>query len=260
MKDLSFFLLKNYFGSKIRRGRRSFCSGETSTSTLNQKFPAADDPWTAAAPSPVIGDACKTPPTLEEMILRLEFEERMAAARTAVPAGDQCARPRMSCSCVDSSDDVLRSARNALNRYPGRFSLDGKDAMYRSSFSGRTGQRKGMNRVRFGTESENAPFLPPVVAGESVVWCKPGVVAKLMGLEAVPVPTQSKLSRKEKMGSAIKRQNLRKRAERVQEMERRLGLMDAKRGTMGGSGYCVMKPINVELAQDGDGWPDLCFR
>ncbi|KAF3534843.1 hypothetical protein DY000_02038446 [Brassica cretica] len=48
-------------------------------------------------------------------------------------------------SCVNSSD-ILRSARNALNQYP-RFSLDGKDAMYRSSFQCQLGASADVTRL-----------------------------------------------------------------------------------------------------------------
>uniref|UniRef100_J3KYG8 DUF3741 domain-containing protein n=2 Tax=Oryza brachyantha TaxID=4533 RepID=J3KYG8_ORYBR len=38
--------------------------------------------------------------------------------------------------------------------------------------------------------------MPATVAGESVVWCKPGVVAKLMGLDAVPVPVRGAVAQR----------------------------------------------------------------
>lgn len=209
MKDLSFFLLKNAFSSKMKKGFRSSCNGDDSTSTANQQ---------GSLPPIVIGSPNythhereeKSQPTLEDMILQLELEER--AARVL----DGEVRHRR--SCVNSSD-ILRSARNALNQYP-RFSLDGKDAMYRSSFrinnmipstamsttnQGRmmrkglliqhnnndnddTGMELGIGRRRRSNFRHDK--LPSSIAGERVVWCKPGVVGKLMGLDAIPIPVR----------------------------------------------------------------------
>jgi hypothetical protein len=148
------------------------------------------------------------------MILQLDLEEEAAASRKA-----RCM------SCVDSSDHyVLRSARDALSHYP-RFSLDGRDAMCRASFSSYHDAAMGLDgrvlrdgrivptdrndrrasvccaaacvghcRARgcgvegYEMDLERTLRMPATVAGESVVWCKPGVVAKLMGLDSVPVP------------------------------------------------------------------------
>jgi hypothetical protein len=69
---------------------------------------------------------------------------------------------------------------------------------------------------------------------------------------------------KETLASIIKRQNLRRRAER-HEIERRLaGDVSAFDGIKRGRssmpscskpGYCVTKPVAVEPANDGGGWP-----
>lgn len=187
MKDLSFFLLKNAFGSKMKKGFRSSCTGDDSTSTANQQ---------SSLPPIMIGSPSynhhereeKSQPTLEEMILQLELEER--AARVL----DGEVRHRR--SCVNSSD-ILRSARNALNQYP-RFSLDGKDAMYRSSFRNNmvpsTAMSTNQGRVELGVVGRRSNYrhdkLPSTIAGERVVWCKPGVVGKLMGLDAIPIPVR----------------------------------------------------------------------
>ncbi|XP_021816734.1 uncharacterized protein LOC110759032 [Prunus avium] len=206
-------------------------------------------------------------PTLEEMILRLDLEEEIAARSKYSKLKDynknKYYKGRM--SCVNNSD-ILRSARNALNQYP-RFSLDGKDAMYRSSFrnslaAGAGGGRKSdvcCSRPRSdcrgrlsgkvalyedddndtSSSSYNKPSrlpLPATLAGESVVWCKPGVVAKLMGLEAMPLPVPLRHigggngnGKDQKLGIInvmnMKRRNLmiRKRAqERHDEMQTRL--------------------------------------
>ncbi|KAK2993600.1 hypothetical protein RJ640_030907 [Escallonia rubra] len=264
MKDLSFFLLKNSFGAKMRKGFKNFCNGDSSTSTLNQQKTDQGDS------SPYLDDSTlrESQPTLEEMILQLDLEEKMARRAKLDDYGE--IQHRM--SSVNSSD-ILRSARNALNQYP-RFSLDGKDAMYRSSFRNLapvcTGGRKsacgnhGLKRVfykdGFDSELEKMQCLPATLAGECVVWRKPGVVAKLMGLEAVPSP----ISSKERLSSIIRKQKLRRRAER-HEMERRHVLNTngdrggIKRGMAMGScsatGYCVMKPIAVELPNDEAAWP-----
>ncbi|KAI3800095.1 hypothetical protein L1987_35403 [Smallanthus sonchifolius] len=194
MKDLSFFLLKNSLAFKMKKGFKNLCTGDASTSTLNQQ------------------NSPDHQPTLEEMIMQLDLEEKMAAR----PSLDH----RM--SCVNSSD-ILRSARNALNQYP-RFSLDGKDAMYRSSF--RNGNRSFLH-------------LPTKVGGERVIWCKPGVVGKLMGLEAMPIPVRLK----HKMNSCL----VRKRNLMRQEIERR------------NHGSCSRyKPVAVKnkiTSTDEVGWP-----
>ncbi|CAK9187326.1 unnamed protein product [Ilex paraguariensis] len=152
-------------------------------------------------------------PTLEDMILQLELEEKMARK---AKLDDEYGEFQSRMSCVNSSD-ILRTARNALNQYP-RFSLDGKDAMYRSSFrtsapNGRKSiccNREFRNRTckdGLNSEHQNSLCLPRTLAGESIVWCKPGVVAKLMGLEAMPIPPNRNLSR-ERLNSIIKKKIL----------------------------------------------------
>ncbi|XP_022135499.1 uncharacterized protein LOC111007440 [Momordica charantia] len=255
MKELSFFLFKNSLAAKMRKGIRTFCNGDGSTSTLNQHKANQDH-------FPISPDVrCrKNPPTLEEMILQLELEEE-TARRAKLYNYDEM-RGRM--SCVNNSD-ILRSARNALNQYP-RFSLDGKDAMYRSSFrnldaAGRKSvcceyALKGrIHENEFNLTLETALRLPSTIAGESVVWRKPGVVAKLMGLEAIPMPVNAK-GGKAKLSSILKRHNLRRRAKR-HEKERRFGMdYPGSDGTITGrlsscssnNGCYVVKPIATESA------------
>ncbi|OMO62242.1 hypothetical protein CCACVL1_22940 [Corchorus capsularis] len=291
MKDLSFFLLKNSIGAKMKKGIRNFCNGDGSTSTLNQHHDQQQPPEMAVTPPSVVASNANSmtqspPTTLEEMILRLELEEELARkAKLNEFNGFRAGRM----SCVNNSD-ILRSARNALNQYP-RFSLDGKDAMYRSSFrnseivnGGRKsvccdqGVRERYCKIEFESRFGKSICLPSTVGGESVIWCKPGVVAKLMGLESVPVLVSSSGSkhgenRKQKLSSLIKRQNLRRRAER-HEIERRLAMEMSnnyedlrlrrssaeKMGSCSKAGYCVMKPVVVEPAQHGDGgWPTRRF-
>lgn len=223
MKDLSFFLLKNSLASKMRRGIRSFCNGDASTSTLDQNKTTPDHGDSSIISSTTLGES---PSTLEEMILQLELEEEIARKAKL----QECGEMQRRMSCVNNSD-ILRTARNALNQYP-RFSLDGKDAMYRSSFQNLDPGRKSICCSRrlvrgrcYTDECEPKPdkkttsSLPSTLAGESVLWCKPGVVAKLMGLEFMPVPVRSN-TRRDKLNSMVSRQNLRTRAPR-QEMERR---------------------------------------
>ncbi|KAF8661591.1 hypothetical protein HU200_057013 [Digitaria exilis] len=155
------------------------------------------------------------------MILQLDLEEE-AARKARRATGDRGREeegwfPPRRMSCVDGgggpADHVLRSARDALSQYP-RFSLDGRDAMYRASFSGfyngvgrdATAARAsaaccaGGGVVGYEMDLERTLRMPATVAGESVVWCKPGVVAKLMGLDAVPVPVGGGLRRRNKAG------------------------------------------------------------
>ncbi|KAL3719715.1 hypothetical protein ACJRO7_004661 [Eucalyptus globulus] len=251
MKDLSFFLLKNYLGAKMKKSVGTFCHGDTSTSILSQgrnDRPAPKEPLIIGSPSLVGGDGH----TLEEMILQLELEEEIAR-RAKLDA------PQRRMSCVNNSD-ILRCARNALNQYP-RFSLDGKDAMYRSSFrnsecpEGRLPARRSVccdwdlgggprDRSRNDARYDRPSLLPPILAGERVIWCKPGVVAKLMGLEAMPVPVRRKAS-KEKLSF------MRRREERQISTDLKHDGDEICRRIRGGScsktsGYCVMKPIAVE--------------
>ncbi|CAA7398286.1 unnamed protein product [Spirodela intermedia] len=209
MKDLSLFLLKNSLSSKLKKGIRNFCSGAASTTTLEQQGTAA----ATEEEEEEQGEVVEPPMTLEQMIRRLEMEE--AAARRAKVAAeeeeDRQRRRRM--SCVNSSD-VLRSARRALDQYP-RFSLDGRDAMYRSSFLA------GGERRRF------AGGGTAVVAGERVLWCEPGIVAKLMGLEAVPVPVPPPpppvagwRGRRRPSAAAARKESLRRTGRRELEKER----------------------------------------
>lgn len=248
----------------MKKGIRTFCNGDDSTSTLNQHNKANHgDSSNMVTQSPVgspynlhVNANPGQSPTLEEMILQLELEEEIAR-KAKLHDCNYRIHGRM--SCVNNSD-ILRSARNALNHYP-RFSLDGKDAMYRSSFRNLASIEKAAGRksIRSCDHGLNKTWssLPPTLAGESVLWCKPGVVAKLMGLEAMPVPLSSR-DGKEKLSSIVKRQNLRRRAER-HEIERRLamdihvnGCDGTKRGRMAScsrsstTGYCVMKPVAVE--------------
>lgn len=253
MKDFSFFLLKNAFGSKMKKGIRTFCTGDGSTSILHQ------GPM-AALPADLPEPEQEHSPTLEEMILQLELEEEIARAQK-----EDRYRRRM--SSVNSSD-ILRSAQNALNQYP-RFSLDGRDAMYRSSFRN-SGQQKAIRPGRrsvcgpadfsynhgIGTRicGERLPEKVPPLE-ESVVWCKPGVVAKLMGLEVMPVPV-AKSCRIKKQDtnprSSIIGENFWRRAER-HELERKIAASRRERSNLGScsrNGYCVMKPVAAEPITD----------
>lgn len=195
MKDLSLFLVKNSFGVKMKKGLKNMCNGESSTSIL--------DPQQTQR---------QRQPTLEEMIVQLEMEEKMGRKV------DGMIPHRMSCV---SSCDILRSARNALNQYP-RFSLDGKDAMYRSSF----------RNYELEVERRGGRRLPSVVGGESVIWCKPGVVGRLMGLDAMPIPLNTNY-RRDRL-SAIINQHTHTRRRRVV-------------GSCSRPGYCVVNPPNTRF-------------
>ncbi|XP_039129209.1 LOW QUALITY PROTEIN: uncharacterized protein LOC120265394 [Dioscorea cayenensis subsp. rotundata] len=255
MKDLSLFLLKNSLASKMKRGIRSFCNGSGSTSTLDQKKNDCD--VSCIANDSYVDD---NPLTLEEMILQLDLEEE-AARRAKIDDYSELNR-RM--SCVNNSD-ILRSARNAaMNQYP-RFSLDGRDAMYRSSFRNYGCVKPGRRSVCCSS-STGGGYLnncyevnfdgniayPPTVAGESVVWCKPGVVAKLMGLDAVPVPVPvpARPGRSRVKAGAFnsRKENLRRMGRHELEKERLLMNMNGCKGSSNykTGRYCVMKPINVE--------------
>lgn len=242
----------------MKKGCRNLCNGETSTSTLDQQRGGGSSTCMAnEEPQPPLVNCSRSReshPTLEEMILQLEMEENTAKTGFV--------QHRM--SCVNSSD-ILKSARNALNQYP-RFSLDGKDAMYRSSFTNLAPirARKLDDNRNEGKEEKSRRRLCGVVGGESVIWCKPGIVAKLMGLDAMPIPLNSSYYRRERLNAIIKRQNLRKRVERHEFMERRRRTTthNTRRGgrleSCSRTGYCVMNKPVVELDNipNGEvGWP-----
>ncbi|CAA7025375.1 unnamed protein product [Microthlaspi erraticum] len=281
MKDLSFFFLKKYSLASRMRGRGSragfgsSCGGDGSTSTLNQHQKIDMEPENI----PFGGGS---PKTLEEMIVQLEVEEdivRRARLRESYYGAynncddddvddDTLYHQPVRMSCVNSSD-ILRSARNALNQYP-RFSLDGKDAMYRSSFQCQLGAgadvvRHGGRRSNCGDErrprrssqmSLETKRLPKTVAGESVVWCKTGVVAKLMGLEIIPVTVKGKMG-KDKLGTLLKRERLRRR-DRTLDINARNGQINEASCSSGG--FNAMRPIKaVGSPSRVGGWPTLRF-
>ncbi|KAK7400607.1 hypothetical protein VNO78_11818 [Psophocarpus tetragonolobus] len=271
MKDMPFFLLKNSLGAKMKKSIKTFCNNNGSTSTLSQQNShnnnSSDFTSKVSSCSP---PSKQNSPTLEDLILQLELEEEMARK---VKFSEYSSGMRGRMSCVNNSD-ILRSARNALNQYP-RFSLDGRDAMYRSSFGNmEQGRRSVCSETSFVGENDldhnkGMCCLPPKLAGESVVWCKPGVVAKLMGLEAMPVPVGSKrCDNKEKLSAVVRKQNLRRRFERHNDFERKLLTMEmqqyqgyhnnntrrhTKNGCCSRNGYCVMKPIALETLAGGPG-------
>lgn len=281
MKDLSFLFLKNFMGSKMRRGFRNVCNDDNSTSTLNQKQPTSEAPSQQPSSSyymenDIISTLNAAPPrksvTLEEMILQLELEEEMARKeKAAINKHTEEMNFHRRMSCVNNSD-ILRSARNALNQYP-RFSLDGRDAMYRSSFRKHNLTPSAFDGLKLG----RLLHLPHSVGGENVIWCKPGVVPKLMGLEAMPLPISRLYSSKnncnkeskQKLCNAIRTQNLKRREknefDRRQQMRhamdsngccgRGVGGVGGGRHSTSSVGYGVMNPLAVEHVICGLGGP-----
>ncbi|QCD84386.1 hypothetical protein DEO72_LG2g4738 [Vigna unguiculata] len=271
MKDMPFFLLKNSLGAKMKKGIKTFCNNNGSTSTLNQQNSHSQGDLTSkvSSSSPFTK---QNSPTLEDLILQLELEEEMSRKAKLSEYGGM--RGRM--SCVNNSD-ILRSARNALNQYP-RFSLDGRDAMYRSSFGNMEGRRSVCSETSFAGDNDfdhkGMCCLPATLAGESVVWRKPGVVAKLMGLEAMPVPVSKKTyDNKEKLNEVVKRHSTRRKFER-RDLERKLLAMEmqqqgyhnirrhnnSKNGCCSKNGYCIMKPVALEALAGGPGsWRPLRY-
>ncbi|CAN8273854.1 unnamed protein product [Cochlearia groenlandica] len=274
MKDLSFFFLKKHSLAPRMRGGRgqrsgftSSCGGDGSTSTLNQHHHQNIEIGQSVTPenTPFGGGS---PRTLEEMILQLEVEEdivRRARLRESYYStydnrednddDDKFYHQPVRMSCVNSSD-ILRSARNALNQYP-RFSLDGKDAMYRSSFQYHLGSgadgHGGRRSARPSQTSLETNCLPQTVAGENVVWCKTGVVAKLMGLDMIPVPVKGKTG-KEKLGTLLKRERL--RSDRMLDISTRNGQTTSTSG-----GFNAMRRPNRSVGSPSrvGGWPTFRF-
>lgn len=236
MRDLSIFLLKISLAAKMRKGFRNFCNGDASTATLDQQ---KLDPYNLESNTQGERHA-----TLEEMIKQLDLEEKMARREKLDDDDDDDRVIPHRMSCVNSSD-ILRTARNALNQYP-RFSLDGKDSMYRSSFQNlASASRKSISRNHGSNiEAERTRRLPSKLAGERVIWCKPGAVAKLMGLEAMPIP--------------VKRQNIRRKTERHENFGN--DLRREIKGSCSRTGYCFMKPVAVELPNGELGWPIRRFH
>jgi len=255
----------------MKKGIKTFCNNNGSTSTLNQQNSHSQGDLTSkvSSSSPFTK---QNSPTLEDLILQLELEEEMSRKAKLSEYGGM--RGRM--SCVNNSD-ILRSARNALNQYP-RFSLDGRDAMYRSSFGNMEGRRSVCSETSFAGDNDfdhkGMCCLPATLAGESVVWRKPGVVAKLMGLEAMPVPVSRKIyDNKEKLNEVVKRHSTRRKFER-RDLERKLLAMEmqqqgyhnirrhnnSKNGCCSKNGYCIMKPVALEALAGGPGsWRPLRY-
>ncbi|MCI12815.1 hypothetical protein A2U01_0033922 [Trifolium medium] len=139
--------------------------------------------------------------------------------------------------------------------------------MYRSSFGTIEGRRSVCSERSLLEKNDLEPKVdekvmcfPPTVAGESVVWCKPGVVAKLMGLEAIPVPVRRKrCDSKDKMSSV----GLRRRSFERHDLERKLAMdmqgyrdhIVRRRNRSGfcsnNDGYCIMKPVSLEAMAGG---------
>lgn len=239
----------------MRKGFKQLCNVDGSTSTLNRR---------KMGQGYLDGDG---QPTLQEMLLQLELEE-VASKRATLDEYGECRRQM---SCVNSSD-IVQSARKALNQYP-RFSLDGKDAMCRSSFRNTfpvsTGARNSLSCIRgsskgfctngFEPEVQKFQGLPATIAGESVVWCRPGVVAKLMGLEAMPIPvlrhgrTDHGLSARVIKGQDMRR---RRRGGKLDENERTRFVLDTngccgiRRGVT--HSYRVMRPLRVEVERPNE--------
>jgi len=269
---MPFFLLKNSLGAKMRKGIRTFCNTDVSTSTLNQQNSTIGngignhsqvDITSSKVSSPFLqcdnSNSKQSTPTLEDLILQLEMEEEMARKEKL----NEYSGIRGRMSCVNNSD-ILRSARNALNQYP-RFSLDGRDSMYRSSFGTIEGRRSVCSEISLEPKlGENVMCFPPTVAGENVIWCKPGVVAKLMGLEAIPVSVGRKRSDKKERISSVdcRRQNIRRRSFERHDLERKLAMdMQGYRdhivrrrnrsGFCSKNEYCIMKPVSLEAMAGG---------
>lgn len=242
----------------MRKGFRNWCNGDDSTSTINRQRTEQGSAFAIGSPPCLYAETLReNQPTLEEMILQLELEEK-AARRAKLDQEYEEIRHRM--SCVNSSD-ILRSARNALNQYP-RFSLDGKDSMYRSSFQNNP-TRLGK---RFFPTTRQLP-MPATIGGEDVVWCRPGIVGKLMGLDAMPIP----IGRYRRgLTAAMKRQqHLRRKKDKEDEIEKARLVVDwggndgvgGRRGSCSRTGYCVMKPLRVDHLSDEDvGWPIRRFQ
>lgn len=142
--------------------------------------------------------------------------------------------------------------------------------MYRSSFRCQLGAsadvvRQGGRRSHCGDErrstrssqmSLETKRLPRTVAGESVVWCETGVVAKLMGLEMIPVPVKGKTG-KDKLGTLLKRERLRRR-DRTVDINGRNG--QTTEASCSSGGFNVMRPIGaVGSPSCLGGWPTLRF-
>lgn len=205
MKDLfSLFLLKKSMRKAI--GINTFCGGNDSTSTLNHQYKTVDNHKINTKMFPANERSSSSGLTLEEMIYKLDIEEENERKAYMIINKYNTQPGRF--SCVNNSDHILMSARNALNQYP-RFSLDGKDAMYRSNF------QNSDKKLDKSSQPRRIMQLPLTLGGEKVVWCTPGVVAKLMGLEAMPVPVNCS-NYKQKIK---KRHNFRRRASELADID-----------------------------------------
>ncbi|CAH8317731.1 unnamed protein product [Eruca vesicaria subsp. sativa] len=89
--------------------------------------------------------------------------------------------------------------------------------------------------------SLEAKRLPRTVAGESVVWCETGVVAKLMGLEIIPVPVKGKTG-KDKLGTLLKKERL-KRRDRMLDINSRIA--QSTEASCSSGGFNATRPIGA---------------
>ncbi|KAK7331954.1 hypothetical protein VNO80_28699 [Phaseolus coccineus] len=182
----------------MKKNIRTCCYTEGSTSTLNKQ----DDT------SKVNSLA------LQDLMLQFELQAKLS---------DDFSEMRQRISGVN--DYTLRSTRKALNEYP-RLSLDGgRDGMNRPSLGNIEGRRSACcdRRVKGELLQENNELESHSkfrfdegmsLEGESVVRCKPGVVARLMGLEAMPLPVSNiRSDSKEKIIAVFRIQNRRRKLE-----------------------------------------------
>ncbi|RDX57740.1 hypothetical protein CR513_62994, partial [Mucuna pruriens] len=185
MKGMPLFLLKNSLGET--KMKKTCCYSEGSTSTLNKQNNTIGN---SNQHCQVHLSSKVSSLTMHDVMMQFELESKLS---------DDFSGMRGRMSCVNDSN-ILRSTRKALNQYP-RLSLDGRDAMCRSTL-GNINERRSVccdRELRRGLLEENNDLLGSrfdkgmSMSGESVVWCKPGVVARLMGLEAIPLPIHSRI-------------------------------------------------------------------
>lgn len=108
--------------------------------------------------------------------------------------------------------------------------------------------------------------LPSSIAGERVVWCKPGVVGKLMGLDAIPIPVRkcgrlntlmTKREHHQPPPGCRWRREL-DEIEKTKMMGDWVGNGKEKevRGSCSRNGYCYLKPVR-EADPGESGWRQM---
>ncbi|MCD7452101.1 hypothetical protein HAX54_015018 [Datura stramonium] len=212
-------------GAKMRKGFKSFCNNDTSTSTLNYQTPAASarpvssSPYTMDTSTDLrlINERESQTTTLEEMLLQLDMEEKMAKLNEYGPPHH--VRHRMSCV---SSSDILRTTKERV---------------------------KSVSPILLMAKM---PCIGLLSGHVSFTKHKSCVCQKIKSITRIIIRS-----------AVIKRQSLRQKRRYEMENKRSRGRVVIGTGCNSGemnqkscsrNGHCVMKPVEMQDLQEV-GWP-----